>query len=153
MSQESAPREHPERALMRDVIANGKRDVPVTTNPLAELVRMHIVEASETSVRCAFHLDERFAQGNGVVQGGIVAALLDFGMAFAAFAQIPAGMTIATAAQTTNFLAAAAVGELTVEATLDKVGRTMIHARASLFSPQQRLLATATAPIVVVPLR
>ncbi|MGE5386114.1 MAG: PaaI family thioesterase [Betaproteobacteria bacterium] len=142
--------EHPERALMRDIITRGLTEVPVTTNPLAIAVGMTIVEASKGRVRARFSVGEAFTQGNGVVQGGIVSALLDFGMAFAAFSSIPAGATIATVAQTTNFFRAARAGTLIVEATLEKTGRTMINARATLTGPDGKTLATATAPIAVL---
>ncbi len=142
--------EHPERAFMRDIIARGLTEVPVTTNPLAIAVGMTIVEASEGRVQARFSVGEAFTQGNGVLQGGIVSALLDFGMAFAAFSCIPAGATIATVAQTTNFFRAAQAGTLFVEASLEKTGRTMINARARLTGPDGKALASATAPIAVL---
>lgn len=146
----AVPGEHPERALVRRAIEAGLKDLPVTTNPLARALAMRLLEARAGWVRLAFTVPDDFTQGNGVVQGGIVAGMLDFGMVFAAFSQVPVEATLATVAQTTNFFRAAMAGELLVEAELEKVGRTLINARASLRSPDGVLLAGATAPIAVI---
>ena len=148
----SAPGEHPERALVHRVIAEGLGDLPVTTNPLAIALGMRLLSARTGGVRVAFTVGAAFTQGNGVVQGGIIAALLDFGMTFAAFSQVAADATVATVSQTTNYFRPAPAGELVVEAELEKTGRTLINARATLRDAAGTLLASATAPIAVIKL-
>jgi len=147
---ETTPHEHPERVIVRRAIDEKLTALPVTTNPLAIALGMHILEARDGWVRLGFTVDERFTQGNGVIQGGIISGMLDFGMIFAAFSMVPPAATITTVSQTTNYFRAGMVGELTVEAELEKVGRTLINARARLFSADQKLLASATAPIAVI---
>jgi uncharacterized protein (TIGR00369 family) len=142
--------EHPERALVRRAIDEHLTELAVTTNPLAISLNMRILEARDGWVRIGFKPPEGFTQGNGVVQGGIISAMLDFGMIFAAFSVVPADATVATVSQTTNYFRAARLGELTVEAELEKVGRTLINARASLFGSDRALLASASAPIAVI---
>lgn len=153
MNVAATPAEHPERTLVRRVIDEGARDVAVETNPLAIALGMRLLTAGEGSVRLAFTVGAGFTQGNGVVQGGIISALLDFGMVFAAFSSVPPGATVATVSQTTNYFRPAPAGALWVEAELEKAGRTMINARATLLDTEGRLLASATAPIAVIPLR
>ena len=114
---------------------------------------MRILEARDGWVRIGFYPPEAFTQGNGVVQGGIISAMLDFGMTFAAFSKIPVEASVATVSQTTNYFRPVFVGELIVEAELEKAGRTLINARASLFDSERSLLASATAPIAVIPAR
>jgi len=142
--------EHPERALVRRVIDQRLTDLHVTTNPLAIALNMCLLEAQDGRVRVGFTVGEGFTQGNGVVQGGIVSGMLDFAMIFAAFSMVPATATVSTVSQTTNYFRPARSGELTVEAELEKVGRTLINARASLRGPDGALLASATAPIAVI---
>lgn len=142
--------EHPERALVRRAIDEKLTELAVTTNPLAISLHMRILEARDGWVRIGFNPPEGFTQGNGVVQGGIISAMLDFGMIFAAFSMVPPDATVATVSQTTNYFRVARLGELTVEAELEKVGRTLINARASLYGPDQALLASASAPIAVI---
>ena len=144
------PPEHPERAFIRQLIESGSQMVAVDTNPLAKSMRMHIVEAEAGHVVARFTLDERFSQGNGFIQGGIVSAMLDFGMVFTAFSQVPAEATIATVCQTTHYLSPARIGNFVVEATLEKVGRSMIHARATLADDAGKPIASASSPIAVI---
>jgi uncharacterized protein (TIGR00369 family) len=142
--------EHPERALVRRAIDEGLTDLPVTTNPLAIGLGMHIAQASDGRVEMAFDVPENFTQGNGVLQGGIISAMLDFGMIFAAFSVVPEGANVATVSQTTNYFRPARTGKLRVEAELEKAGKTLINARARLFGPDDALLASASAPIAVI---
>lgn len=145
--------EHPERALVRRAIEQKLSGLPVTTNPLAISLNMRILEACDGWVRVAYTTPEGFTQGNGVVQGGIISAMLDFAMIFAAFSKVPADATVATVSQTTNYFRPVFLGELVVEAALEKAGRTLINARASLFDGERSLLASATAPIAVIAAR
>lgn len=144
--------QHPERAFIRAVIAEGRRDVPVPTNPLAEVFGMVVHAAEEGRVTAGFTADLRFTQGNGVVQGGILSTMLDFGLVFAAFSVIPADRTLATVSQTTSFLRPAAPGAFTVEAEVERAGRHVVHARATIRDCTGQAVATATAPLAVVPL-
>jgi uncharacterized protein (TIGR00369 family) len=142
--------EHPERAFIRQIIESRARDVPVNTNPLATSLGMYIVEAEAGRVVARYTADERFSQGNGFIQGGIISAMLDFGMVFAAFSKIPPAATIATVCQTTNYLSPARVGDFVVEASLEKVGRNMIYARATIADPDGKQVASAISPIAVI---
>lgn len=117
---------------MRRAIEQKLADLPVTTNPLAMSLNMRIVEARDGWVRMGFRPPEAFTQGNGVVQGGIISAMLDFGMTFAAFSKVPVEASVATVSQTTNYFRPVFVGELIVEAELEKAGRTLISATAPI---------------------
>lgn len=142
--------EHAERRLVRRAIDGGLHDLAVDTNPLAIALGMRLIAASEGRIHVGYTVGEGFTQGNGMIQGGIVSALLDFGMIFAAFSQTPVGTTLATVAQTTNYFRPALSGELFVEAELEKIGRSMVNARAALFDAEHKCIASATAPIAVI---
>ena len=143
--------EHPERAFIRRIVERGERYVAVPTNLLAQALEMTIRELTEGRVVTAFQAGKIFTQGNGVVQGGILATMLDFGMVFAVFSTVDVGVTIATVSQTTNFLRAASAGAFAVEASVDKSGRNVAFARAALLDEAGRMAATATASFAVVP--
>lgn len=142
--------EHPERSFIRQVIASGGSGIPVATNPLAQALAMRIEAARDGYVRASYRIDHPFTQGNGYVQGGIVSAMLDFGMVFAAFTRVPRHATIATVSQTTNYFRAAERGAFVVEAELERVGRTLINARATLIGADGKVVAGATAPFAVI---
>ena len=142
--------EHPERTIVRRAIDKALTELPVTTNPLAIALGMTILQARDGYVKIGYTVPESFTQGNGTVQGGIISAMLDFSMVFAAFSMVPVHATVTTVSQTTNYFRAARIGTLVVEAELEKVGRTLMNARARLFGPDGLLLASATAPIAVI---
>lgn len=143
--------DHPERALVHQLLAASPCDVAVTTNPLAIALGMRLEECAPDRIRARFNVGESFTQGNGVVQGGILAAMLDFGMIFAAFTRLAPGHTLASVSQTTNYLRPAQAGSFRVAAELDRAGRRLIHAHATLCGPDGRPVATASAPIAVIP--
>lgn len=150
MSDGAELKQHPERAIVRRVIEQGLTDLLVDTNPLAIALGMRILSADEGRVRMGYLVGAPFTQGNGFVQGGIISAMLDFGMVFAAFSQVPADSSVTTVSQTTNYFRPVLAGELVVEAELEKAGRTLINARAVLRDMDGKLLASATAPIAVI---
>lgn len=142
--------QHPERTIVRRAIDEKLSELPVSTNPLAIALGMTILEARDGYLKVRYTVPESFTQGNGAVQGGIISAMLDFGMVFAAFSMVSVHATVTTVSQTTNYFRAARIGTLLVEAELEKVGRTLMNARARLFGPDGVLLASATAPIAVI---
>lgn len=144
--------EHPERALIRRIIAENLRDHPVDTNLLAQSMHMRVIEACKGAVKTGFELDATFTQGNGYVQGGILSAMLDFGMVFAAFSEIDADHTLASISLSTSFFRAARAGGFVVDASLVRAGRHVIHAQANLFDAEGILVAAATSPVAVIAL-
>lgn len=146
----SAGPDNPDRFFIEQFIAGGWHDRPVPDSPLAQQLRMRLVHAERGSVEASFSVGESFTQGGGVIQGGIVAALLDFGLAFAALSVLEAGCTAATTALTVNYLRPAPHGDYRVQGQLEKHGRSLIYASARLFCSQGRLVATASSPMAIV---
>ena len=145
--------DHPEQALVHHLLlAPESLPAAVTTNPLAQAFAMRIEECRSEHVRARFRIGLEFTQGNTVVQGGIQAAMLDFGMIFAAFTRTDSGHTLATIALTTHYLRPALAGDFVVEADVDRAGRSLIHAHATLFAADGKPVATASAAIAVIPL-
>ncbi|MEY2633520.1 MAG: hypothetical protein RIR00_2174 [Pseudomonadota bacterium] len=144
--------EHPERTFLRGIHDRGDKEVAVTTNPLAGALKMRIAEVPEYGrVLIHYDIDRQFAQGDGIVQGGICATMLDFGLAFAAMSAVPSGRTVSTIGLNVNYLRPAPLGAFLVEGQVEKMGRTVAVARASLFDPAGKLIATASSPLAVVP--
>ncbi|MBV8512799.1 MAG: PaaI family thioesterase, partial [Xanthobacteraceae bacterium] len=102
----------------------------------------------------AFEPGREFLQGNGVVQGGIVTAMLDMTAAFAVLATLPDDRTAATASLTVSFLSAVRPGPLLATGLVERAGRRLIFARAQLESaPDGTLLATASVVMSVLEMR
>lgn len=98
----------------------------------------------------AFEPDERFLQGAGVIQGGIVASMLDFACAVAAFGRLPAGKSFATVSLQTSFLKPCLPGPHRASARLTRMGGRVIFAEAELRRDgSDGLIATASAVMAV----
>ena len=145
-----APKENPDRVLLAEAIRWSLTDVPVHANPIAEAMRMVLARAERGRVRLRFDVGEGFTQGSGVIQGGIVAAMLDFGMAFAALSTVAEGESVASVGINVNYLRVAAPGRYEVDAELDKIGKRMVFARATLSRAGGEAVATSSAPITIL---
>ncbi len=144
------PAENPDRVIVAEAIRWSLTDVPVHANPVAESMRTVLVSAERGRVRLRFDVDHRFTQGDGVIQGGILTAMLDFGMAFAALSVVGEGESVATVGINVNFLRVAAAGRFEVDAHLEKVGKRMVFARADLTRDDGELVASASAPLTIL---
>jgi len=142
--------ENPDRVIVAEAIRWSLTDVPVHANPVAESMRMILVSAERGRVRLRFDIDQRFTQGDGVIQGGIVTAMLDFGMAFAGLSVVSEGESVATVGINVNFLRVSAPGRFEVEARLEKVGKRMVFARADLMREDGEPVASASAPLTIL---
>jgi acyl-coenzyme A thioesterase PaaI-like protein len=105
--------------------------------------------AAGTSL-AAFEPDGRFLQGAGVIQGGVVTAMLDYAIAFACFTRLAPGKSFGTVSMTSNFMKPALPARYLASGKLDRAGARMFFASAELRregSPD--LIATASAVLAV----
>lgn len=147
---------NPDHQLLLDLV-QGKLAIPVRveSNPLALdlAATLLAVDAKQATLQMAFLPGERFVQGNGVVQGGMVSAMLDFATAFAVLMQLPIQASAATAALDVQFLRAVPAGQrLLAQARVRRLGGRLAFASADLLAdgPDGALLATATATLAVL---
>ena len=123
----------------------GPRPIP---GPLAESLKASILalDPEAGTALLAFEPDERFLQGAGVIQGGVVAAMLDFACAVAAFGRLPAGQSFGTVSLQTSFLKPCLPGPHRASARLTRMGARVIFAEAELRRDgSESLTATASA--------
>ncbi|MFK3773446.1 PaaI family thioesterase [Pseudomonas sp. NPDC089406] len=142
--------DNPDRHFIERFIADGARDLPVPGSPLARQLYMRLLRASHGAVDASFQIGMDFTQGGGVIQGGIVAAMLDFGLAFAALSVLDTGRTAVTTSLNVNYLRPASTGLYHVHAVLEKQGRTLIYASAKLLDANERPIAIASSPMAIV---
>jgi uncharacterized protein (TIGR00369 family) len=142
---------NPDQALLKRFLADPTTPVAINSNPLGTALCGKLLEHKNDVLRIAFEPGREFLQGNDVVQGGIVATMLDMTAAFAVLATLPDGRTAATASMTVSFLAAVRPGPLVATGTVERTGRRLIFARAQLESaPDGALLATASVVMSVL---
>jgi len=138
-----------DRTLVLEFLKGSARPLPITSNPLACALRGELIEldAERGTALLAFAPDERWAQGAGVLQGGVLATLLDFAMAFAAHARLArAEREFATATLTVNLLRPAPVGRYLARGRVVREGRKLLFADAELTAASDAtVVATASA--------
>lgn len=142
---------NPDQSLVHQ-FANGSRPCAIDTNPLAVSLGAQLlhVERDPTRVTLAFAPNSTFLQGNGVVQGGIVCAMLDFSMAFAMLAQLPLGDTAASVTISISFLRPVQPGKLLATGSVDRLGKNIGFVQGMLVTPDRKLLATASSTFAVL---
>ncbi len=145
---------NPDQALIRRFLADGTGPLAIDSNPLAAALRSTLVKVDPEAGRVvlAFEPGALFVQGNGVVQGGIVSAMLDFTMAFALMARLEHTRSCATVNMATNFLRAAPQGRYRAQGEVERCGRTLGFTTARLFNEHTgALVASASSALAIAP--
>jgi len=143
--------DNPTRAQIAAALEAGEADAPLGFNPALAALSPRLVQGRVGDLEIRFTTPPDALQGNGVVGGGILASMLDAAMAIAVLSALPFGRTCTTISLNVNMLAAARPGDLVAEAEVDRLGRSVAFARASLFDAERaRLVATASASFAVI---
>lgn len=137
------------RRFIAEAVEAGRRDVPLHVNPAFNALDAMLVEGVAGDIILSFTADESMVQGNGVVGGGALAAMLDSALAAAVLSALKPGQNCATITLTVNMLRAAAPGTLFARAEVEKLGRSVAFAHAQLLDENRKLLATATSSLAV----
>lgn len=145
MYQNNPDKELLSKLLQGEIIENHTRG-----NPFAEALKLHIEEVSPQKIKLKFEISHQFTQGHGMVQGGILAAMLDFGAAFLGLMNTKDEKSIVTTNLSINYLRAAPAGIFYVAAQLDKAGSKMVFCSADLYQHSGKNIATAVFSMAVV---
>jgi uncharacterized protein (TIGR00369 family) len=142
-----------DQVFLAEFMAGNRQPAPVLCNPLAAMLNAQLLEADASGrITMSFEPPETFIQGARVLQGGAVATMLDFAIAFAVLAALPADRSFATASLTTNFMKAAAPGKYIAHGTLERLGSQVAFGAASLQrADSHQTVATATAVMPIFP--
>jgi uncharacterized protein (TIGR00369 family) len=141
---------NPDQALLKRYLAHPHSELAIDSNPLAVALRARFLGREDGVLRIGFDPSREFLQGNGVVQGGIVAAMLDLAAAFASLATLPEGQTAATASLSVSFQAAVPAGLVAAAGFVERAGRRLIFSRAQLADTRGAVLASASAVMSVL---
>jgi uncharacterized protein (TIGR00369 family) len=102
---------------------------------IRELLEPDVVDQEEGSVQIMFPVKPEFTIAPGVVQGGIVAAMLDMAMAMAC------GEQISTVSMYFEVLRPVSGPQLRVNGNVSKHGRRIVFAEAEMHDGAGRLVA------------
>lgn len=141
---------NPDQHLIRQFQAGGGLPLAVASNPFAVALNMRLCQAdAATGVVLEFRPDRIFLQGAGILQGGIVASMLDFATAFAVLAALPDAASCATANLNVAYLRAAHLGTFKAVGQIERIGRTLAFARSELRDADATIVATASSTLAM----
>ena len=141
-----------DRDLVLELSKSGRMPARIASNPLARELEAEILELTTDAglAVLAFEPPARFAQGGGVLQGGIVTALLDFAMAFAAHAKLAGEpCDFATVSLNAHFLRPAPPARYIARGRIVRAGRKLLFAEADLLAAAASAGSIATASAVL----
>ena len=142
--------DNPTRAHVAAAVASGRRGVPLDTNPASVSLGTVLIEGGKGELRLGFVAPPESTQGNGVVSGGTLASMLDLAMAMTVLSTLPAGRNCATVNLSVNMMAPAKAGPLSAVASVERVGRSVAFARATLYDAGgERVVASGTSALSV----
>ena len=119
----------------------------LTRPPCADLLGWQLLDArpAEGWIRIGFEGKPEFRNPAGVIQGGLLSAMLDDTMGPAVLVMTEGRLYTATISMTVSFLAPAKVGPIFGEAKVVHLGKTVAFVEGRLTDEAGTLLATATA--------
>ena len=115
--------------------------------PCARLLGWHLLDArpQEGWIRIGFVGKPDFCNPAGLVQGGILSAMLDDTMGPAVFAMTDGKLYTSTISMTVNFLKPARPGTIIGEARVTQLGKTVAFMEGRLMAEDGTVRAPATA--------
>ena len=145
---------NPDVVLVRGFIAAPHTPVTVDSNLLAIALGTMLTgfDPVRRELAMSYAPGSLFRQGAGAVQGGALAAMLDFAMAFAGFTAIGSDSAVSTVNMNVAFQNAATAHRYEARGRIDKPGRRVMFASAEL-TAEGAVVATATSTLLVIPAR
>lgn len=141
-----------DQRLIRDYAKGGIESSTITSSPIAVALKAEIIALGKHDgrVTISFEPGSTFTQANGVLQGGAIASMLDMAMAFAALHRCLDGQLIATVNLNVSYLRAAPVGRFIVAGEVERIGRSLIFAKAVMHGASQTAVATASSTLSIL---
>ena len=142
---------NPDQALIHRFARDGAETLRIDSNPVAADLGcvLHAFDAQAQTIALHFTAEGRHLQGNGAVQGGMVATMLDFALAFVVLGALEAPAVAVTVSMNLEFQKAVLPGELLARAWVNRLGSRMAFASAALTKPDDALEVFARASAVM----
>lgn len=120
---------------------------PSMAPPSAKWMGMEVIEhdAEKQYSKVTFKPREEMINFGGVIQGGILGAMMDDAMGFNSFISMGMKNSQATIDLHTHFFKAVQMGSITVEAWVIKAGKSVAFLEAKLYDHTGELAARATS--------
>jgi uncharacterized protein (TIGR00369 family) len=112
---------------------------------------LQAIDPAAGTIEIGFTADERFANPQGFVQGGFLAAMLDDTHGPALFAQLDGAQFPVTVDCAVSFLRSGRFGKFTGKGRVVSCGKTIAFTEAELFDAEGQMVARGTFTSRLVP--
>ncbi|MGB7069994.1 MAG: PaaI family thioesterase [Pyrinomonadaceae bacterium] len=112
-------------------------------NPVAQTLGMYLTDLRPMNATIVIDMHDNLRQPNGVLHGGVTAALIDTAMAFAVITCMSEGEKASTIDLTVHYLRPHTDGKVTCKATVDRAGKKIFTVSADVINEQNKLIAKA----------
>ena len=123
--------------------------------PCSETLGMRLVEVEQDKmrVRMEFDVSPGFSNPTGAIQGGFIAAMMDEAMSSCVIIASNVTMTAPTLEMKTSYLNRLMPGKASVEARVQKLGRSAAFMEAECYDADGKLVAKASATAIPMPFK
>ena len=123
--------------------------------PCSETLGMRLVEVEQDKmrVRMEFDVSPSFSNPTGAIQGGFIAAMMDEAMSSCVIIASNVTMTAPTLEMKTSYLSRLMPGKASVEARVQKLGRSAAFMEAECYDADGKLVAKASATAIPMPFK
>ena len=123
--------------------------------PCSETLGMRLVEVEQDKmrVRMEFDVSPGFSNPTGAIQGGFIAAMMDEAMSSCVIIASNVTMTAPTLEMKTSYLSRLMPGKASVEARVQKLGRSAAFMEAECYDADGKLVAKASATAIPMPFK
>lgn len=142
-----------DQAFLEEIaFQSGDAPLRITSCEIADEYQITLVDLDREAgtIRIAAELGERWLNGGGVIQGGIVAGIVDFAMAFAVLAKLGSNQALATTNLDVAYLRPSFPGHFEATAEVISLGRSVAFMKAEMTGPDGKIVATATSTGMVI---
>ena len=139
--------------LFLDQYLNGEIDKnSILPNPIGAYLNARVTNVDIESYKLSMSFEglENMLNGAGVIQGGIITAMLDITMALSVLSHVKSDNSVATISINTDFLNIAKIGVFYAEAEITRMGRNIAFTKAMLKDKEDKLIASATANFAII---
>lgn len=112
-------------------------------------LNIQIKTASDGIAVASWETDDRFINGLGIVMGGFVSSAADITMAYAISSLLSEDQSFGSINLSTTFHRPVVVGQVEIEARVEKIGKTIAYVVADL-KQNDKKVASVTSSVILV---
>lgn len=105
--------------------------------------------AQDGIARGVWKVDEKFINGIGVAMGGFVTSAADIMMAYAISSKLSIGQSFASIDLHTTFHRPVRLGDVKVEAKVDRIGKKTAYVLADLFQNDKKVASVVSSVMIL----